>query len=146
MLLRLTANFPSHAQSVLAEVKERLPHLRGEPIWLSVKPQLTAHRGKLLSKTPGKGVAVHAASFIRLRRIVVAEELLSTSDIFRLIVAHELFHFAWVRLGNPLAAIVRLLTRRGNPSGSSGRNGGIGRGSKVAVARKLAGLRLRELL
>ncbi len=102
VLLRVTANFPPDSRAVLTEVTRRLPDLPGEPIWLSVKPQLTAHRGKLLSKKPGKGIAVHAASFIRMRRIVLAQELLTSSDTLRLIVAHELFHFAWVRLGNPL--------------------------------------------
>ena len=49
----------------------------------------------------GVGTAVHAASFIRLRRIILEEELLAQSDLFRLILCHELFHFVWVRLGNP---------------------------------------------
>jgi hypothetical protein len=43
---------------------------------------------------------VHAASFIRSRRIVLESSLLRQRRIFRLILVHETFHFVWVRLGN----------------------------------------------
>lgn len=48
------------------------------------------------------GAPVHAASFMRDRRIVLDAILLTQPRELRRIVTHELFHFAWVRLGNPL--------------------------------------------
>ncbi len=74
--------------------------MEGSPILLELLPQLTAQRGKLLSARPELGYAVHAASFIRKRRIVLESELLHNPAVLRLILAHELFHFAWVRLNN----------------------------------------------
>jgi hypothetical protein len=62
-------------------------------------PELTAHRGKLLSAN-NRGFPVYAASFIRQRRIVLETGLLSSPALLRFIFVHELFHFAWVRLGN----------------------------------------------
>jgi hypothetical protein len=44
---------------------------------------------------------VHAATFIRERRIVLDGELLKSDAELRRILIHELFHFVWVRLGNP---------------------------------------------
>jgi hypothetical protein len=43
---------------------------------------------------------VHAASFLRERRIVLESELLARPPDLRLILTHELFHFVWWRLGN----------------------------------------------
>jgi hypothetical protein len=65
-----------------------------------VLPHLTAHRGKLLSGSAKHGVPVHAATFIRRRRIVLETQLLPKPLALRLIVVHELFHFVWVRLSN----------------------------------------------
>ncbi len=48
-----------------------------------------------------RGRAVHAAAYLRRRRIVLETELLEHSGELRRILLHELFHFAWVRLGNP---------------------------------------------
>lgn len=76
-----------------------LPALTGSPIRVTALPQLTAHRGKLLSARAGRGKAVHAASFIRRREIVLECELLGKA-ILPLIVVHEIFHFVWARLGN----------------------------------------------
>lgn len=47
------------------------------------------------------GSAVHAASFMRRRRIVLDACLINQPRELRRIVTHELFHFAWIRLGNP---------------------------------------------
>ena len=75
------------------------PVFAGGAISLELGPQLQAWRGQLLfGGTRGK--AVYAASFIRERRIVLATELVASRDLFRSILLHELFHFAWVRLGN----------------------------------------------
>jgi hypothetical protein len=45
---------------------------------------------------------MHAATFIRRRRIVLDAELLRSHDELRRILIHELFHFVWVRLANPV--------------------------------------------
>jgi hypothetical protein len=59
-----------------------------------------AYRGKLLSGSSGRGIPVHAASFIRRRQIVLETQLLSQPSALRLIAIHEIFHFVWARLGN----------------------------------------------
>jgi hypothetical protein len=79
-----------------------LPVLIGDSIRCSYKPSLTTYRGKLLSGHTWRGTPVHAASFIRERRIVLDRELLRYPSLFRLILVHELFHFVWARLGNKL--------------------------------------------
>jgi hypothetical protein len=46
------------------------------------------------------GDAAHAATFLRLRRMVIEEALMADADDFARIFVHELFHFVWLRLGN----------------------------------------------
>jgi hypothetical protein len=46
------------------------------------------------------GEEVHAATFIRQRRIVLDRALLASLGELRRILIHELFHFVWVRLNN----------------------------------------------
>ena len=48
------------------------------------------------------GTPVLAGSFLRKRRIVLDSSLLRTRRQFARILIHELFHFVWLRLGNPL--------------------------------------------
>lgn len=57
------------------------------------------HRGQLLAGG-GRGVAVHAGSQIRARTIALDRALLKRPRELARIFVHELFHFAWVRLGN----------------------------------------------
>jgi hypothetical protein len=73
--------------------------LFGDPISFEIRPQLTAHRGKLLSGADA-GVPVHAAAFIRRRLIVLETALFSQPERLRFIVIHEIFHFVWARLSN----------------------------------------------
>jgi hypothetical protein len=47
------------------------------------------------------GNPAHAATFIRTRLIVLDEGLRREPSEHARILAHEIFHFAWVRLGNP---------------------------------------------
>jgi hypothetical protein len=47
-----------------------------------------------------RGQEVHAATFIRQRLIVLDSALHGNPAELRRILLHELFHFAWVRLGN----------------------------------------------
>jgi hypothetical protein len=63
-------------------------------------PALTAGAGKLYSNGIF-GEPVHAAAYIRKRVIVLDRELERRSAELARILTHELFHFAWVRIGNP---------------------------------------------
>jgi hypothetical protein len=63
-------------------------------------PALTADRRRLYSNRP-HGQPVYAGSFIRKREIVLDRELERQPKELARILVHELFHFAWVRLGNP---------------------------------------------
>jgi hypothetical protein len=65
----------------------RLPPLTGAPIRIESVPGLRDRRG-----------AVHAGSFLRQRRIAFN----CTRAEFPRIFTHELFHFVWLRAGNPL--------------------------------------------
>jgi len=47
------------------------------------------------------GQEVHAATDLRRRLVVLDAELRTRPSEFRRIATHELFHFAWIRLGNP---------------------------------------------
>ena len=47
------------------------------------------------------GDAAHAATFVRERQMVLEEALRADADEFARIFVHELFHFVWLRLGNP---------------------------------------------
>ena len=76
------------------------PKVRGLPIKITFLPALKAPRGKLLSGKSERGREVHAGSFIRQRRIVLDSELKKRPHTLARILAHELFHFAWLRLGN----------------------------------------------
>jgi hypothetical protein len=73
-------------RDAVARVARRLPELRGEAIRIHDVPGLRDRRGP-----------VHAGSFLRERRIAFDCARAEFPRIF----VHELFHFAWVRLGNP---------------------------------------------
>lgn len=94
-----------------SDLLARLPELTGRPICVRDRAQLRVHRGKLLSRSAERGVPVYAACFVRDREIVLETELLAKPGLFRFILAHELFHFVWVRLGNlrraEFSAIIR---------------------------------------
>jgi hypothetical protein len=64
----------------------RLPPLAGRPIRIHRQPGLRDRRG-----------AVHAGSFLRERRIAFD----CRPSEFPRIFVHEVFHFVWLRLGNP---------------------------------------------
>jgi hypothetical protein len=98
--LRLDHRLSIKARGQIRKATAGIPPLTGRRISISVKDKLTAHRGELLSGS-NKGQPVHAASFIRKRRIVLERELLARVQKLRLIVVHEIFHFVWARLGNP---------------------------------------------
>ena len=82
-------------------VFDRLPQLRGRRIDVCYRPELTAWRGQLLSRSH-KGDAVYAGSFLRKRKIVLDKHMLQAPRLLERIFIHEVFHFIWSRLGTPL--------------------------------------------
>ncbi|MGB9605141.1 MAG: hypothetical protein ACP5U2_05640 [Bryobacteraceae bacterium] len=75
-----------------------LPLLEGKTIRVAFRKSLFTRRGRLHAQPPGD--EVHAASFLRRRRIYLEEALLGDPSELRRILIHELFHFVWMRLGN----------------------------------------------
>jgi hypothetical protein len=76
-----------------------MPPASGRPIRVEFRPALTARGGVLLSRQ-NAGMPVHAATFIRQRRIVLDSGLKSRRGELERILLHEVFHFVWLRLGN----------------------------------------------
>ena len=68
-------------------VRHVLPALSGGPIRVEIRRSLGAHL---------------AATSIRGRTILLDREVLTRRGEFERILIHEVFHFVWVRLGNPL--------------------------------------------
>jgi hypothetical protein len=73
-------------QPAVARLLRRLPALSGRPIRLHAHPGLADRHGP-----------VHAGAFLRERRIAFD----CRPSEFPRIFVHELFHFVWLRLGNP---------------------------------------------
>jgi hypothetical protein len=74
--------------------------LQGRSVRVRFLPALTADGRRLYSNRP-HGQPVFAGSFIRKRQIVLDQELERLPKELARILVHEVFHFAWVRLGNP---------------------------------------------
>jgi hypothetical protein len=82
------------------DVLARAPILEGRSIRITFRPRLRVRRGKLISAKAG-GEEVHAGAHLRKRRIVLDSDLAEKPGELARILIHELFHFAWIRLGNP---------------------------------------------
>jgi hypothetical protein len=89
----------SSSKSIKAAVR-RLESLEGRVVRVRFLPALTADRRHLYSNRP-RGQPVFAGSFIRKREIILDQELERQPRELARILVHELFHFAWARLGNP---------------------------------------------
>ncbi len=112
------------------------PQVRGRPIEVAFLPALKAHRGKLLSGDAARGKEVHAASFLRDRRIVVDSALRAHPRELARILTHELFHFAWLRLGNPRRRSWEDLLRREIAARLAGELGWSAELAKSALTRR----------
>jgi predicted SprT family Zn-dependent metalloprotease len=64
--------------------------MAGKPIRLEIRDGLK-----------DRGDPLHAGSFLRERRIAFNPDLAADPRELRRIFVHELFHFVWLRLGNP---------------------------------------------
>ena len=75
----------------IRRVCSRLPALEGAPV------RIAFEGGEKLLPFGGR---LHAGAFLRERRIVFGRELRHDRREFARIFVHEVFHFAWARLGN----------------------------------------------
>ena len=78
---------------------------------------------------------MYAATYIRERRIVLDEELLSDPARLRFILVHELFHFVWTRLSNEARAEFESLLAHEHERRARGEVGESSAVSKSALAR-----------
>jgi hypothetical protein len=69
------------------------------------------------------GQPAHAATFIRQRLIVLDDELRRDPAEHSRILIHELFHFVWIRLGNPRRLAWEALLRAEWHAGARGEAG-----------------------
>lgn len=114
-----------------------LPKLFGSPICVLAQPHLKAYRGKLVSGLNEPGMPVHAASFIRRREIYLETQLLGRPQKLRMIMAHEVFHFVWPRLGNRLRAEYSGIVKAELEAGARGEVGESSDGWKRDVLRAI---------
>jgi len=98
-MLRWPARMPERARRELEQAALRVSPMWKGPLRIALMEAPAAWRTELISGG-SKGTEVHAASYLRKRRIVLAAELLEDSKELRRIFLHELFHFAWIRLAN----------------------------------------------
>jgi hypothetical protein len=78
-----------------------MPPLQGRPLQVGFLPGLRTEKGQLCSGGDG-GQEVHAGSFIHRREIVLESGLTACPRELARVIVHELFHFVWLRAGNPL--------------------------------------------
>lgn len=100
----------------------RLPPFEGKPVQITWQQELRAYRGRLHSGE-GPGEQVHAASFLRKRQLVLDSSLKQDSAELARILTHEIFHFVWWRLGNPLRSEWQALIESEMDSGAVGELG-----------------------
>jgi hypothetical protein len=82
-----------------------LPHFEGAAIRVSIRASLGPHL---------------AATFVPKRQILLDREVFARAGDFERILIHELFHFAWVRLGNPKRLAWESLIRQETVRGELG--------------------------
>jgi hypothetical protein len=120
------------------------PEVRGLPIQIEFLPAPRAHRGKLLSGSAARGREVHAGSFLRQRRIVLDVALKKEPRELDRILTHELFHFAWLRLGNAKRWSYEDLLRRELNNHVKGELGWSAERAKTTLTRRDPARRTRR--
>jgi hypothetical protein len=110
-----------------------LPHIAGDPVRLEIRRELADRRGP-----------VHAGAFIRERRIVFDADLAADPREFARIFVHELFHFVWLRLGNPRRWAYEALLREEMRGRARGELGWSAEWRKRALAARDARRRTRR--
>lgn len=105
-----------------------------------------AVRGSLRSGG-SRGEEVHAGAFLRRREIVLDSALVARRGELARILVHELFHFVWVRAGNPLRRSWEGLLEdelRHGARGELGWSAGVRKTRLAPADRKLRTRRWRE--
>ena len=87
---------------------------------------------------------VHAGCFLHERRIVLDSALKKRPRELARILTHELFHFGWLRLGNPKRRAFEEILRREARSRVPGELGWSAERLKMALNRKDCALRTRQ--
>ncbi|MCL4401172.1 MAG: hypothetical protein M1436_00710 [Acidobacteria bacterium] len=109
------------------------PELEGRPVEIRFAKAPRDRRGP-----------VHGGAFLRERRITFAAELRHNAREFARIFVHELFHFAWVRLGNPARRSWERVLAREFASGAAGELGWSAEWRKAEVTARDRVLRTRR--
>ena len=126
--------YPRNCSKFIKAIERRLASLEGRSVGLRFVPALTADRRRLYSNRP-HGQPVHAGSFIRKRQIVLDQELERQPRELARVLVHELFHFAWVRLGNPLRRSYEALVREEWNKRARGELGWSAESRKLAILK-----------
>ncbi len=108
-------------EKALRAVLRRLPPLDGAPVEIARARGLRDRRG-----------AVHAGSFLRRRRIAFDCPRAEFARIF----CHELFHFVWLRAGNPARRSYEELVKRECLADAPGELGWSAEWRKGKLARR----------
>jgi hypothetical protein len=82
---------------------------------------------------------MHAASFLRHGDIVINASLLGSRRELARILYHEIFHFVWARLGNPLRLNYERLLRQEWREGARGELGWSAESRKVLLSKQQRG-------
>jgi hypothetical protein len=99
-----------------------VPPLEGAPVEIRILPGLRDEYGP-----------AHAGSFIHPRLIHLNSALLANPSELQRIFVHEIFHFAWVRLGNPRRRLYEYLVCREIREGTAGELGWSSEWRKMAL-------------
>jgi hypothetical protein len=130
----LLRGYPRNCSRSIKAIERGLVALQGRSVSLRFVPALTADRRRLYSNRP-QGQPVYAGSFIRMRRIVLDQELKHQPRELARILVHELFHFAWVRLGNPARRSYEALVREEWERRARGELGWSAESRKLAILK-----------
>jgi hypothetical protein len=110
-------------------ILQKLPPLAGEPVRLARAHNLRDRHGP-----------VHGGAFLRERRILFD----CAPSEFRRIFVHELFHFVWLRIGNPLRVSFEGLIASEMERGAAGELGWASESRKLKLASADWRLRTRR--
>jgi hypothetical protein len=104
-------------------VLDGIPPLDGDPIRIRFVQDLSGHG------------PIHAGSLLRDRRILLETSLGNDTADFARIFVHELFHFAWLRLGNARRRSYECLISSEIAAGAAGELGWSAEWRKAALAQ-----------
>jgi hypothetical protein len=98
-------------ESRACKLLQRLPTTSGDPIRVRFVHDLSAHG------------PIHAGSLLRERRMLLETSLANDRAEFARIFIHEIFHFVWLRLGNPRRRSYEMLVATEIAAGAKGELG-----------------------